>query len=69
MISQLLRKKYPKNYFFLKINHISNKDIKNNTTSLKNILPKNTVDSQNSWKHIHNSNLLFVNIPDNTYIH
>ena len=69
MISQLLRKKYPKNYFFLKINHISNKDIKNNTTSLKNILPKNKVDSQNSWKHIHNSNLLFINIPDNTYIH
>ena len=67
MISQLLRKKYPRNLFFLKAHQNIDKKIHRNIDNSKIILPKNKIDSI-PWKHTQ-SNLLFIDIPDNTYIH
>ena len=67
MISQVLRKKYPRNLFFLKTNQNIDKKFNRNTENSKIILSKNKLDSI-PWKHAQ-SNLLFIDIPDNTYIH
>mgnify|MGYP001226482114 FL=1 len=67
MISQLLRKKYPRNLFFLKTNQNIEKKLNKTIKNFKIILPKNKIDSI-PWKHTQ-SNLLFIDIPDNTYIH
>ena len=67
MISQLLRKKYPRNLFFLKTNQKIDKKLNKTIKNSKIILPKNKIDSI-PWKHTQ-SNLLFIDIPDNTYIH
>ena len=67
MISQLLRKKYPRKLFFLKTNQNIDKKIYKNIKNSKIILPKSKIDSL-PWNHTQ-SNLLFIDIPHNTYIH
>ena len=67
MISQLLRKKYPRNLFFFKTNQNIDKKFNKTIKNSKIILPKNKIDST-PWKHSQ-SNLLFIDIPHNTYIH
>ena len=67
MISQLLRKKYPRNFFFFKTNQNIDKKLNKTIKNSKIILPKNKINSI-PWKHTQ-SNLLFIDIPDNTYIH
>jgi hypothetical protein len=67
MISQLLRKKYPRNLFFLKTHQNIDKKIHQKMENYKIILPKSKSDSI-PWKHTQ-SNILFIDIPHNTYIH
>lgn len=67
MISQIFRKKYTKNTFFLKLNHNNTKDVIQITKKYNIKLTQNNIHS--SWKHIYDKNLFFVNIPHNTYIH
>ena len=50
MISQLLRKKYPRNLFFLKTNQTIDKKLNKTIKNSKIILPKNKIDSM-PWKH------------------
>lgn len=67
MISQILRKKYPKKSIFLKLNHNNTKDVIKITKKSDIKLTQNNIHS--SWKHIYDKNLFFINIPHNTYIH
>lgn len=66
MISQVLIKKYPRNLFFLKAHQNIDKKFHRKMKNSKIILPKSNLDSI-PWKHTQ-SNLLFIHIPDNTYI-
>ena len=50
MISQLLRKKYPRNLFFFKTNQNIDKKLNKTIKNSKIILPKNKIDSS-PWKH------------------
>ena len=66
MISQLLRKKYPRKLFFFKTNQNIDKKILQKMENSKIILPKSKFYSI-PWKHTQ-SNLLFIDIPYDTYI-
>ena len=67
MISQILRKKYPRNFIFTKPNQNINQKLNKTIKNSKIILPKTKIDSI-PWKHTQ-SNILFIHIPHNTYIH
>lgn len=67
MISQILRKKYPRKTIFLKLNHNKTKEILKTAKNNKIKLPENNYQNI-PWIHTDNS-LFFINIPHNTYIH